>query len=342
MKKTFLFIAAASVMLTACKGGQNEPTQPEQEQEQEQTQTEPANVAALFAMPVVFNGTFVEVTNALITASRQQRAGAPAALRAGETYPQISWTPQDGTWPIDLTVNYGKEAVIGTDGLEHSGVMKIHATGLFETPNTVLTPTFTGFYVYGTTLTGTQTIQNTGKNKAGNLVFDVVTKDGKLGAGKNFIYSEHTSRELIKGLGENGFMAPDVKTHTYSITGTMKTVSQIDTIPGCEVLIDNLQPMVIAVGDLYPTDGLLHLTLDKGMSQTMEGFTLSISKMDLTFTGKNEQNQYGASFTATATMTTPMGSTEQKIAASFLLDKSGIIPGSVQMEGVDIPGENEK
>lgn len=319
--KKILVLTAATMMLFACKGNQNEPEQPQPE-----PMTQEQAMQTYFSSPVALNGTFVETSNALLYASKSQSASAPARVKnEGETYPVINWTPQDGIWPIDLSVDYGTKGVIATDGLEHSGKMAIHATARFEEAGSVITPSFTDFYVYGNVLTAQQVIKNQGKNTNGNLVFDVTVENGLLGAQKELIYSEHTSRELINGLDANGFMNADLTTHTYSITGWMKTQSKIDTIPGYTVTISDEQPMVIAVGDLYPTQGKLQIDLDKELSYAYQGLEVKYKSVELVFTGKQD-DQYGAQ----VAITYSVGPVSQTLQLSFLLNKDGIVPNSIK------------
>lgn len=316
MKKNLLLLAATAMMLVGCQNGQNEAPQ--------EPVTKQQAIKTYFGSPVAFNGTFVESSNALLRASKSQPAGAPAILAEGSSYPAYSWTPQDGTWPIDVTVDYGSEGVIAADGLQHKGQMAIHATARFEEEGSVLTPTFTDFFVYNNILNAEQTIKNLGKNASGNLVFDVTVNKGYLGAQKQLIYSERTSREMIAGLLNDGTLDPVVTNHTYSITGWMKTASTVDTIPGCEATIDNQQPMVIAVGDSYPTAGKLSLTFDKQMSYSVQGMTANYSAAELEFTGK-ANGEYGATVTIEFTVVT----VKKTLQLTFRLDENGIIPESI-------------
>ena len=330
MTKKILLLAAAVVMLMGCKKDQNAPEPEPETQTQPEPEPEPATqeqtMQAYFATPVAFNGTFIEVGNALVFATKSQTASAPLRAKSeGETYPIITWTPQDGTWPIDLMVDYGSKGVVSTDGLEHSGKMAIHATARFEQEGAVIEPSFTDFRVYGNVLTAKQVIKNLGKNLAGNLVFDVTVENGLLGEQKEFIYSEHTLRELVNGLQDNGFMNPEVTTHTYSIVGWMKMVSTVDTIPGYWVSIADTVPMVVAVGDLYPTKGDVNITFDEELSYTVQGFTVTYQTVNLSFTGK-QGDQYGA----IVGVDYKLGPVTQTMRISFLLDENGIIPESIK------------
>lgn len=333
MKKVYLLIATA-LLLFACNE-QNTPEEPQTPPTEEpQTEQSENMVAAYFINPVAWNGNFTEISNAMVVIN-QPKVYAPARAKSALAYPIYDVTPDNGTWPIDVTVNYGDSA-IGTDGLEHSGIMRIHATGLFEAEGSVLTPTFENFKCYGSVLSGRQTITNTGKNGAGNLVFDVTVADGQLGEGREYIYSEHTLRELVNGLDENGMLVPEVSEHQYSITGQMKMQSRVDTIPGYEISIDSV-PMLISVGDLYPTGGIVEITLDKPIEYDMSkmgndspfpGMTISVQTIVLHFTGKTADGNYGAKMV----IYIEMGFFTMNFSLQCELNADGVVPESIQYQ----------
>lgn len=328
MKKT-LFLVAAVMGLFACK---NQKV-PEQTPVVEQETTQQNNSTAYFANPVAWNGTFIEIGNAMTkTASSAQHA--PMRTNEEPSYPLYLIDPQDGTWPVTVTVNYGEEGVMGVDGLEHSGIMRISATNLFEQPNSVVTPALENFHVYGTVLTGTQRIENLGKNLNDHLVYDVTVLNGVLGSGSEFVYSEHTMRELVSGLGDNGLLLPDVTTHQYSITGWMKGVSTIDSIPGYEITIDESAPMVIAVGDLYPTAGHVTITFDKPivynfsaeeMAKGMPVPSISVEECEMNFLGRVSDGVYRAKVLVPVNVI----SSTITISVQFNMDAQGIVKESV-------------
>ena len=327
MKKS-LFLSVMALVVIACN--QNAPEQPGTEPE-----TKESKVNAYFANPVAWNGTFVEVNNAIqkTVGARQQ---APMRRTSEDpTYPIYSFDPQDGTWPVTVTVNYGETAILGVDGLEHSGTIRISATNFFEKPGSVVTPVLDNFHVYGTVLTGSQTIQNLGFNNDSNLVFQVDVANGVLGSKRDFIYSERTMRELVSGLGDNGFLVPDLSKHQYSITGWMKGESNIDSIPGFDIAIDSVAPMVIAVGDLYPTSGHLHVDLAKPLVSEFDENELpknfpvseiSIDECELYFLGKVSAGVYSAKLQVPVNMVTA----EIVATISFNLNKDGVIAESVK------------
>ena len=331
--KKYIYLVTIAVALFACKEKNPPIEEPEEPQEPKDTivVTPPSEnentIANYFITPVAWNGNFTEITNAMII-TNSRKANAPTLANDEAVYPIYDIDPKDGTWPVVVTVNYGDSA-IGADGLQHGGIMRIHATNFFEAEGSVITPSFDNFQCYGAVLSGSQTITNTGKNDAGNLVFDVTIANGTLEQSREFVYSEHTLRELVGGLGENGFLVPELAAHRYSITGQMKMQSSVDSLPGYEINIDSI-PMLISVGDLYPTAGFIRVTLDKPISYKMNeaGFqgTVSIQTAELQFTGKTERDTYGVRITVYL----QMGILPMPMTIQCELNEGGPIPETIQ------------
>ncbi|MBO7458340.1 MAG: hypothetical protein J6T80_03700 [Paludibacteraceae bacterium] len=323
MKKVFIF-ALAALTFVACKNDKdNEPEVTTQEPVKEVSAG-----AAYFLNAVAFNGVFTECSTGMAIVADYKKNIRAQQADEEPPYPLVTWTPQDGTWPIDLTINYGPNPVIGRDGLEHSGVMQLHATGLFETPGSVLTPKFTDFHTYGTVVNGSQTITNKGANEAGNLVFEVKVQDGRLGEKPVFVYDELSMREMI----EPG---------KFSITGTLKSTSQVDTIPGFEATANSEAPMVIAFGDLYPTAGVVHVTFDTPLEYALGSYfsepmfqdlTAKVNNIEFTFLGLKSTGVYSARMDMDATVSMFTVSMDYHMAATFDLNKDGVIPESIQYE----------
>ena len=327
MKKVFFFAAVAALLL-GCKGNENKPVEPVEEPEQEEVE---AN--GYFFNTMAFNGTFVETSNAVLYAAQESALPLVHRISSNRTssYPLISWTPEDGTWPILLNVDYGETQVYGKDGLKHKGVMIIDASGRFEAPQTTLDVSFQDFYVYGSVLHGEQHIVNNGANEAGNLLFNVTVENAWLGENKTWEYSENTVRELISGLLDNGSLDPELTTHTYSITGTMKGKSLVDTIPRYEVTISEQQPMIIAVGDLYPVQGQVVINLDKPYIFEYKGAQAYIKEgINLSFDGRDNAGNYLMHVNA------PLSAVGAElyfpITISFALNEDGIIEDSIRIE----------
>ena len=345
MKKTFLYAMMASiVMFASCKNNEvEEPDnndgssqeQPQQPSEDNQSQEE--NASKMLLAPVAFTGTFTEVSSAMLRTASQKKA-MPALVADEPLYPQVDWTPKDGTWPVTLTVNYGENAVIGTDGLEHTGVMTIVATGRFEDEGSIITPNLDKFFVYGNVISGTQRVENMGKNNAGNLLYEVSVTEGELGTDAQFVYSEQTYREMVAGLEADGSLNLDPQTHRYSITGWMKGESKSDSIPSFDVTISENKPMLIAVGDLYPTEGLLdiHLTpaVQFDLSEQYAAMGLQnapaaqVDDITLEFKGKNADGSYQME----AEMTVLVLTIEQTFIVSFAANADGIIENSIKVK----------
>ncbi len=347
MKRIFLYSTLAlSVILSACK-----QTEVEDPEDQTQTGTEDViptpdseeekqaeEATAFMSAPVAFSGSFVEVSSAMLQTANTQK-NAPQPDNGATPYPIVTWTPQDGTWPITLTADYGTSGVVGSDGLEHTGVLTITATDKFENQGSVITPVLDKFYVYGNTMSGKQVITNKGKNERGNLVYEVKVDDGIVGEDELFVYSENTLRELVRGLQEDGTLSRDITSHQYSITGQMKGKSQNDSIPDFDVQISAENPMLIAVGDLYPSAGLLNVTFMPAWVIDMSGAAeetgmmfpnFSVEKLTLEFLGREESGPYNME----ANIPISIGFMQQTVRLTFSVNADGIIPESIKYEFV--------
>ncbi len=333
MKKIFSFFAIAAVVLGMASCNGNDPETPSVQGQDEKVEY------PHFQNPSAWSGTFAQVSHIMQT-NLQQPNRMPARFAGEGEYPiyNVMWT--DGTWPVTIEADYGPFEITGVDGLAHTGSIDVHATNFFEARDSEITPTFNSYCVYGANLHGSQRITNKGKNGAGHLVFEVTVEQGRLGSGSEFVYSENTTRELIAGLDDEGWLSKDFSTHLYHIRGTMTGISNVDSIPGYTITIDRTNPMVIQVGDMYPMEGHLHVVLTKPfvykvdqskLPEILRGVveTVSFEECELYFSGhvQGYADVYGAEVETSFTVTgypTPI-----PCSIYFELDKNGVIPESI-------------
>lgn len=341
-KAVYSILLLLAGLFVACKNEEVEepvvdPTPQETEEETKEDVLPAETTSAALLAPVAFNGVFVEASSNMLLL-QQQHKKMPSISGSAAGYPLIDWTPKDGTWPLTLTVDYGTDPIAGTDGLEHTGVLVLDATAAFETEGSVLTPQFQNFYVYGNTLSGKQRIENKGKNERGNLVYEVSVSDGQMGSEEMYVYKETTLRELVKGLQADGTLAADVKTHEYSISGGMSGESKVDSLPSFAVEIADDNPMLIGVGNLYPTSGVVHITLTPALSFDLSMLYAEtgvagapkafVENITLSFEGKNADGTYQMQ----VGVSVEMGLFEQMMQISFAANEEGIVQESVKWQ----------
>jgi len=151
-----------------------------------------------------------EVTSAMVYTENNLLKSAQT-----DTCPTIT-VVSSPNYPKDITVDYGTGCNLNANRVR-SGVIHIHATGPYRTQGSVLTVTFTNFYINGNLIEGTKTVTNNGLNSNNHISFSVVLVGGKLTKPDgSWIAHEFTrTREWIAGSNTPRIKADDV----YSITG---------------------------------------------------------------------------------------------------------------------------
>ncbi len=97
-----------------------------------------------------------------------------------DTCPKISVDHPDSTrWPKVITIDYG-DLCTGFYGQTRSGKIVITIWGRYMKPGSKRVVKLVDYYVNGIHVEGTRTVMNEGRNDAGNLVFSVELKNGKI------------------------------------------------------------------------------------------------------------------------------------------------------------------
>ena len=87
--------------------------------------------------------------------------------------------PEDSKWDKIVTLNFG-DGCEDRMGHVRSGKMIIKVKGKYRDPGSIRVITFKKYFVNGNQILGKRTIENTGRNENGNLVFNVTLPDGKI------------------------------------------------------------------------------------------------------------------------------------------------------------------
>lgn len=199
-----VIVCLASVMNVGCKKDADSvpnPTNPASPMTQAaKVTTENASIQAAFA------DAFQQVDLVLMQ----------NGLRLTHSSVIITITPNDLTsYPKDVVIDYGTSNT-GSDGVVRSGQILAHLTAPYIDSGSVTTISFNNYYVNNRLITGTETITNSGRNSAGNYMFDVVILNGNLYSPDGVtVYNSHQQREWIEG--DNTLL--DLFDDVYLITG---------------------------------------------------------------------------------------------------------------------------
>jgi len=120
--------------------------------------------------------------------------------------------------PHNITIDFGTTNCLCNDGRNRRGKIIASFTGRYRDAGTVISISFSNYFVNDNQLTGTKKITNNGLNTAGNLVYTIEVNGSVIkanGAGTATWVSTR-QREWIAGAATPLILNDDV----YSITGT--------------------------------------------------------------------------------------------------------------------------
>ena len=181
-------------------------------------------------------------------------------LYGTKSYPIVSCEAQgNGSWLV--ICNYGPSLILCDDGYFRRGTVKILTTGLFTTPETVMTLTFEDFYQKSDALSleykieGTQVITNAGANKIDPEMTDynVTVTDGLITYNaKKIHYSETTVRTL-------SLNTTDLCENNWYITGEWNGISSDNVSYNLKA---NSTPLHFRLCCHYFQNGILNIDVD--------------------------------------------------------------------------------
>lgn len=90
----------------------------------------------------------------------------------------ITVTPNDSTYPKTITIDFGPDGCLCTDGKFRRGAIVIHLTAPIRHPGAVMTVTLDNFYLNRAKIEGTKVVSNLSEN--GNIKFTVQVVGGKV------------------------------------------------------------------------------------------------------------------------------------------------------------------
>ena len=85
--------------------------------------------------------------------------------------PTVTISPDDGSYPRTVTIDYGTEGCEGPNGHIRKGLIEIYLTDAMENPNAERTVTFIGFSIDDVQIAGNKTVINTGVNSEDQPTF---------------------------------------------------------------------------------------------------------------------------------------------------------------------------
>ncbi len=219
MKKLFLLFAvfaAFSLALTSCQKEEAEGPALEEDLITNEDVTTAANL---------FQDTEDEVDYQIET-----RGG-------GLNCPTVTVTPDDGTFPRTVTIDFGPDGCEGPHGRIRQGMIIVNQTAPMPEPGATRTITFDNFFVDGVQVQGVKTITNQSTGGDGNIVFSRTITGGSLSYPNGDIATWEASHTLTQVAGGDTPIAID---NVFEVTGGSSGVNR----NGVAFTVEITEPLV--------------------------------------------------------------------------------------------------
>ncbi|HTL07213.1 MAG TPA: hypothetical protein VL307_03110 [Chitinophagaceae bacterium] len=214
-KKISLFVAvsvlASSLLFTSCK-----------KDSAKDSDVESAESSAL--AEASFNDVTTIADQAALGGSVNMRLSGDANREDGSLGSSCATVSIDTvSVPHVIVIDFGSSNCVCNDGRTRRGKINLSYTGRYKDAGTVITISFTNYFVNDNQLTGTKKITNQGANAAGNLVYKIEVNGQVIKAnnGGTISWVSTRQREWTAGANTPLILSDDAYSITGSATGTV-------------------------------------------------------------------------------------------------------------------------
>ena len=174
----------------------------------------------------------------------------------------ITVTPNDGTYPKTITIDFG-DACVGLDGKLRSGKIIISLTAPLRKPGSVLTISLENFYINHIHMEGTKTISNLSENGATKFSVEVTGGKVTFPSGRGYSYESSKTKVQVAGM-DTKICRDDV----FEITGS----ATIAFNNGVLVRFDVIDPLIKKVACPWLSNGTLKIAINDRVLKIDYGF----------------------------------------------------------------------
>lgn len=195
----------------------------------------------------------------------EDEAEVMVELRSGNPTndcPTVTMTNDAGTYPNDITVDFGTEGCVGADGRVRKGRVLISVTDNIQNEGAIRTVTLDEYYVNDIHIEGTRTLTNTGLNAEGHPTFTRTVAGASLTFpdGGTATWEGSHSIEQVEGFG-----TPTVLDNVFEITGGANGVNRQGKIWTSVIT----EPLVRRVPCRFMVSGIREITVE-GQTATLD------------------------------------------------------------------------
>lgn len=259
-KKISIFIASSllcsTLLFTSCKKDSNTSKDSDVESAQDNAMAE-----------ATFNDVTTITDQAALGGSVDMRVASDANLNRedgslGGPCATVSFDTANAAKVI--SIDFGTSNCLCKDGRNRRGKITASFTGHYRDAGTVITISFTNYFVNDNQIIGSKKITNNGLNQSGNLVYTIEVKGSVIKAnnGGTISWSSTRQREWIAGASTPLNLADDV----YSITGNANGT----TAKGVSYTIAITKPLVRRMTCRWFESGSLDVTPANKPTRTLD------------------------------------------------------------------------
>ena len=176
----------------------------------------------------------------------------------------ITVTPNDSTYPKTITIDFG-DSCLGRDGKVRSGIITINISAPFRQPGSVVSTSFTNYYVNHVHLEGTKTFSNLSDTATHTHKWKVEVSGGKVTfpGGRGYSFESVKTKTQVAGM-DTRICRDDV----YEIEGRSQTVFN----SGVTVTLNTETALVKKVACPWISDGKLKIKINDRILYLDYGF----------------------------------------------------------------------
>jgi hypothetical protein len=170
--------------------------------------------------------------------------------------PVITITPDDGSYPRTMTIDYGTDGCPGPGGRTRKGQVVVVLSDTLIQPGATRTVNFVDFYIDDAKIEGTRTLLNEGFDANGNIKLNRTVTNGKI-TFPNGEYATWEAAHIVQQV-EGGNTPNVVLDNVFEITGGSSGVNR----HGKSFQVTITEPLVKKRGCFWIVEGVKTLTVE--------------------------------------------------------------------------------
>lgn len=180
----------------------------------------------------------------------------------GLNCPEVTVTPDDGSFPRTVTIDYGPDGCEGPNGRLRQGMIMVSQTAPMYETGATRTITFDNFFVDGVQVQGVKTLVNQSTGNDGNIVLTRTVEDGSLTFPNGNAATWESAQTLTQIAGGD---TPERIDDVFEITGGSSGVNR----NGVAFTVEITEPLIKRRNCPWIVSGVTTITIN-GRTRTFD------------------------------------------------------------------------